>query len=534
MTAVAEPIQTATESPAAITAPAAAEGSTRPSEKDQRERAMIDASARGPVITFFSTALFWLLVSCMFGHYALCRMVEPTATPWFLELLATIWNTVIGTLTGIAGGQQYVKWEISDSPILTYGRLWPAFTTSLIYGWASLAGLGVATWLMGRLARVSIKLPGLVQLGAWTWNAGVLVSVVSILGGYNTGLEYFEMHRGGRLLLFVGYILIAVWGIILFRYRRDPQPYISVWYLVSAFFLFPWYFGTADALGGMPEIRGVMQNLVNAWYVNGLFLFWIGGIGLAAAYYLIPKVINRPVHSYPLASIGFWTYLVFGGLQAGTRLNGGPIPAWIITIGIAASILSLVPLVCVATNLLQTLNSRGDYVAKSPTVRFTAVGVFAFVIAGALAVITSLRSIDALTHHTPFRSGQMLLLLLGFFTMVMFGAMYYIMPRLMGCEWLSRRLIRWHFLSTAYGAGLLVVLMICAGLSLGFALNDPEVPGSSIPALSTPFLPLTSLGWLFFTVGSVIFTGHYILMRLRIGQPAGEPTLFKTHTEGGH
>jgi cbb3-type cytochrome oxidase subunit 1 len=87
--------------------------------------------------------------------------------------------------------------------------------------------------------------------------------------------------------------LIGVWGLILFRYKRTAAPYISVSYLVAAWFLFPWFFGTTDALSST-VVAGVMKNVVNAWYQGGLFNLWLGSLGLAAAYYFLPNVFNQP------------------------------------------------------------------------------------------------------------------------------------------------------------------------------------------------------------------------------------------------
>ena len=477
------------------------------------ERALIDQSARGPVLTFFTTAIFWLLVSSVLGYIASKKLHAPSGVlgPEFLYKFLHI--------------QGMMEW-IFDR--LTYGRVWPAYTTALIYGWCSLAGMGVATWLIGRLTRVSIKAPAVLQFGAWFWNAGVAAGVITILCGYNSGLEYFEMHRAARLCLFIGYLFVGIWGLILFRYRRQVAPYISVWYLAGAFFLFPWFFGTADILSSM-QLGGVMKNVVNAWYQTGLFNLWFGCIGLASAYYLIPKVINRPIYSYNLASIGFWSWVFLSGLTAMTKLSGGPVPAYLVTISIAASILLIIPIVTLTTNFARTMKGHTGMMASSPTLRFTFVGTVFFSIAAALSVITSLRSVDSFTHFTAWSYGQVHMVVLGFFSMVMFGAIYYITPRLVGCEWLSRTFIKLHFFGTAYGAGTIIVLFLIGGLATGFDLNEPtagKMDFSNVNGIGNAYMPVkTYIGYVLFGVAQIIFAIHFLFMRLRIGQPAGEPTL---------
>ena len=469
------------------------------------ERALIDQSARGPVLTFFTTGIFWLLVSVVLGF--------------------------------IASKKLHVPEYHSTHSWMTYGRIWPAYTTALIYGWCSLAGMGVATWLIGRLTRVAIKAPGILQWGAWFWNVGVAAAVITILSGYNSGLEYFEMHSAAKLCMFIGFLLIGVWGLILFRYKRTAAPYISVSYLVAAFLLFPLFFGSAAALDSTSAMTGVMKNVVNAWYQGGLFNLWFGCIGIAAAYYFIPKVINRPVYSYNLANIGFWSWVFLGGLTAMTKLSGGPVPAYLVTISIAASILLIIPIVTLTTNFVRTMKGHTENMAYSPTLRFVFVGTIFFSIAASLNVLSALRSVDSYTHFTPWAHGQVHAMVLGFFSMVMFGAIYYITPRLVGCEWLSRTFIKWHFLGTAYGGGTIIALFLLSGIFMGFTLNEPaaveEPSGTAIwnffnVPQNAGFCNAvkTYIGYFFFGIAQFIFAIHFLFMRLRIGQPAGEPTLF--------
>jgi cytochrome c oxidase cbb3-type subunit I len=481
------------------------------------ERTLIDQSARGPVLTFFSTAIFWLLVSTVLGYIASKKLHVPEfvlGPEWLYKALG---------LNGLVHA-------IFDNNF-TYGRVWPAYNTALIYGWCSLAGMGVATWLIGRLCRVSITSPSVLQFGAWFWNAGVALGVIMILGGYNTGLEYFELHRAARACIFIGYLLIGIWGLILFRYKRTAAPYISVSYLVAGFFLFPWFFGATDLLSSA-VMPGVMKNVINAWYQGGLFNLWFGSLGLAAAYYFIPKVINQPIYSYNLAKIGFWGWIFLGGLTAMTKLSGGPIPAYLVTISIAASILTLIPIACLAVNFSRTMTGHTDKMAYSPTLRFVYVGTIFFAISAALGVLGALRSVNSYTQFTTWDYGVKHTLLIGFFSMVMFGAIYYITPRLVGCEWLSRTFIKFHFLGTAYGGVTIIGLFLFSGLAAGFTLHDSTVDGAreftfanAIQNSGWGNSVKTYIGYTFFGLAQLIFAIHFVFMRLRIGQPAGEPTL---------
>lgn len=466
------------------------------------ERARVDASASTPVLTFFFFGLAWLLVATIFGFIASWKLQNPNV--------------------------------LADWQFLTYGRIVPAFNASFTYGWCSLAGMGVAIWLMGRLCRTPVRFPGALILGAIFWNIGLFQAVVGILIGKNTGLEYMEIPRPAAWMMFIGYFFVGIPGAALYKQRKTKAVYISVWYLLGAFFWFPWLFFTSHVLLGQPELRGVMQNVVAAWFASGLNNYWFTAIGLAAVYYLIPKVINRPIHSYNLASIGFWSWAIFGGLTAMTRLSGGPVPAWLVTLSISSSIMLIIPLVTVGKNFLKTMEGNYQMVYHSPTTRFTFFGAVIFCIATALSIIFSLRSSDSIVHFTMFNSAMNDLLLYSFYSMVMFGAIYYITPRLVGCEWLSSSLIKLHFLGSAYGGAMAVAVMLFAGLAAGSRALDENSLFSQILFNTKAYFSGRTIALFLVTIGHTAFGLHFLLMLLRIGQPAGAPTLISPLDKEDH
>lgn len=461
-------------------------------QPEHSNRAQVDSSLRSPLLFFYATAILWLLVATFLGFAASVKLHRP-------EFLASC-------------------------PLTTYGRMWPAFLNALTYGWASLAGLATALWLLARMCRVPLKNSGILTLGGVIWNLGVAYGVGAILMGNSTGHLWLEIPRSASFLLLVGYSLIAVWGLVMFRSRREGYVYISVWYLVGALLWFPWAY--LSALVFMPNIAGVMQAVVEANFAQNLFGLWFGALGLGIIYYLIPKVLGRPVYSHSLASIGFWSYAFLFAWTGAIRLVGGPLPAWQITISIAASILLLIPIACVTCNYLLTLKGNFHQVNHSPTIRFSIFAAIAWTLSGVAMVFTSLRSVSKVVHFTVMHSAQTHLVLYAFFSMVIFGAMYYIVPRLTGCEWLSASFIRIHFWGSAYGIGMITVMLVVGGIVQGFALDNPTVSSVAVVERTIPFLVAQSLGWLLLTASHFVLAFHFLLMLLRRGRPGGLPTLF--------
>ncbi len=467
-------------------------------EIEQIDRAIIDASARTPVLFLYTTALMWLLVATVLGFISSIKLHHPDF--------------------------------FGDWSWMTYGRVRPAYIDCLAYGWGIPAGLGTAIWLMARLCRVSLRAPMMLVFGTAFWHIGVAAGLVGILSGNSTGFDLLEFPRFAAAIMFVGYSLMAVWGVVMFRLRRPGHIYISLWYILGAFFWFPWFFAAAYLMHGTMS-TGVMGAVVTAWYGQNLMSLWFAMVGLGAVYYLIPKVIGRPVHSYSLASLGFWSLAFVSGWTGMTHHTGGPLPAWLITVSIVATILMIIPIATVTLNYALTMRGSYHMVHNSPTVRFVVFGAIAWSVAGLLAVITSMRSVDRITHFTHVSSANTHLMLYAFYSMVIFGSMYYIIPRLVGCEWLSASFIQIHFWGSAYGIGLAVVMLFIGGVNQGLAWNNPQLSPVDVVQTQTPYLIGASVAWILLASAHFIFLLHFLAMLLRLGQPGGQPTLFATDEE---
>src|SRR4026209_413627 len=255
---------------------------------EQVERALIDASTRLPVLFFYASAIVWLLLGTL--------------------------------LAGLTSFKLHAPDLLSNLSFLTWGRVRPAHMNVMVYGWASMAGIGTAIWLMARLCRTTLRYPLLLGAGAGFWELGVLLGVGGILLGDSTGYQWLDFASYAAIVLFVAYTLVASWAVLMFRFRRGEQIYITQWYLLGAFLWFPWLYAAGQLMLFVVPVQGVLQAAVGWWYANNLLFLWFGAIGLGTAYYMIPKVIGRPVYSYHLAMIGFWTYALFSswtGMQIG-------------------------------------------------------------------------------------------------------------------------------------------------------------------------------------------------------------------------
>src|SRR5205807_8140473 len=153
-------------------------------DAEQLERARIDASTRVPVLMFYASAMVWLLIGTLLTVLVSFKTHSPD---WFSEI-----------------------------SFLTWGRLRPVLVNVMIYGWASMAAMGTAIWLMARLCRTTLRHPLLIVAGVWFWNIGVLIGVIGILMGYSTGYDWLEFSPYAAVVFFVSFFLIMSWVWLLF------------------------------------------------------------------------------------------------------------------------------------------------------------------------------------------------------------------------------------------------------------------------------------------------------------------------------
>lgn len=452
-------------------------------------RQEIDASCGIPVLVFYTTAVIWLLVGSLLGFLASFKMHDPQ------------------TLTGLFG---------IDFGWLNFGRIRPAHLNVVGYGWANIAGVGTAIWLMARLSGTTLRYPLLVTAAGVLYNIGVLSGTIGILIGQGNSIEWLEFPPYATFMIFLAYAIIGIWAVDMFMNRTTKHVYVSQWYLMAGFFWFPWLYGTAqilllDPLWSEPA-SGAVQGIVNWWYGHNALGLWFTPIGLATAYYMIPKVIGRPVHSYHLSFIGFWTLAFFYAWNGAHHLIGGPVPAWIVTASVVASVMMVIPVCTVAINHHITMKGHFHLLKYSPTLRFVVFGAMAYTLTSLQGSMMAVPYINKTTHFTHYTVGHAHIGLYGFFTMVMFGAMYYIVPRLVGSEWKSARLINIHFWLSAAGILLMFGVLTLGGWIQGVLLNDASWNFSEITQITIPWLRGRSLSGAMLTIAHLVFAFHFMLM----------------------
>ncbi len=458
--------------------------------EDLQQRAVIDRSAKLPVLFFFVSGTLWLLGSCLLGFLASIAQHSPS---------------------------------VFDCALMNWGRLQPAFINAMVYGWGFQAAFGVMIWIMARLCRCPVKNPATVLIAGHAWNIGVTLGLYNIFSGQQAPGEWLEFGQISWLLLLVSFSIIAVWLVAMFVSRPKGADYVSQWYLIGACIWFPWTYITAQVFTHFNSGSGLHAAAVGAWYPNTLLALFFAPVAIGAAYYLVPKIVGRPIHSYQLATVGFWSLAILGGWTGMQKLVGTPLPAWMPAISGMAQILLLIPVICVGWNHFMTVRGHHGIVTASPTLRFTFFSAIFYVTSHLIGALLTL-----LARYTQFTIAQdafQITSLYAYFTMAMFGAFYFIVPRLTGCEWLSGTWIRRHFWFNAYGSIALGILLLVGGLAQGQSIDTWNDTIAGAVENSRGYLVGRTVAWVFIGLSNLIFFFHLVLMVLRLGRRSEQATL---------
>lgn len=450
-----------------------------------------DASSAFPVFMFIAFACMWLLVGSAAGLVSSIKLHEP-------------------------------DWLVSQ-PWMTFGRLRTVHLNAVLYGWITNASLGTILWMLPRL--LSTRLAGGIwaMIGGALINIGIAGGVGAIATGWTDGMEYLEIPWQIAIFIFVGFVFVILSVLFTLADRKVEHLYVSAWYMVSALLWIALLF----LVGKLPGVHtGVQQATTNWWYGHNVLGLWFTPVSVGAIYYFLPKIIGRPVSSYNLSILGFWTLAFFYGQVGGHHLIGGPIPGWLTTLSIVQSVMMVIPVIAFSINMGGTLWGRMHMARYSPTLRFMMFGGLMYLASSLQGSIEALRSVNQIVHFTHHTVGHAHLGAYGFVSMVLFGAIYYMMPRVLNWEWPYPKLIALQFWLAAIGIAIYFSGLSIGGYLQGEAMLDARRPFMDSVILMAPYLVSRTVGGSLMVLSHLIFVGHFLAMALRFGPVRTGAALF--------
>ena len=430
---------------------------------------------------------------------------EDTTVKWFL-LGAVCYFAVVGIIALIIAAKFVWPQFLGSISYFTYGRMRPLHVNGMLFGWLLAADMGLAYYLVPRLCGVKLWSEKLGVATSILWNVIILSAIVTLLGGYQKGLEYADLPTPVAVLVVIAWIMFGTNIFMTILNRKYEQMYVSTWYLMGTILWTAFVYLTGNFATLLPGVTGVNQANLNWMYTHNAVGLIFTPAGLAVAYYFIPRASNSPLYSHKLSMIGFWS-LAFVYVWTGAHhMLHGPISEWLQTIAIVFSVMLLIPVWAVVYNFIATMKGQWHQLGDNVSLKFLMSGTIFYLLTCFQGPMHSLRSVNAIVSKTDWIPGHAHMAVLGTFSFMAMACVYYVTPRIFHTKLHSETLANWSFwLFLIGGIGMFTALWL-GGFWQGWQWNNP-----SIPFIDT-VVALEPVWMVRFLSGIIIFSGIVLFM----------------------
>jgi len=366
-------------------------------------------------------------------------------------IATTVWG-LVGMLVGLLIAIQLFAPSFNfDIPFLTFGRIRPLHTNAVIFAFVGNAIFMGVYYSLQRLCKARMFSDMLSNIHFWGWQLIIVAAAITLPLGITTSKEYAELEWPIDIAIALVWIAFGInmFGTII--KRREKHMYVAIWFYIAT-----WVTVTVlhvvnsieipvTFLKSYPIYAGVQDALVEWWYGHNAVAFFLTTPYLGLMYYFLPKAANRPIYSYKLSIVHFWS-LVFIYIWAGPHhLLYSALPDWAQSLGTVFSIMLIAPSWGGMINGLLTLRGAWDRVRESPILKFMVVAVTAYGMATFEGPMLSLKNVNAIAHFTDWIIAHVHVGALGWNGFLTFGILYWLVPKLWKTNLYSKKLANFHF-----------------------------------------------------------------------------------------
>ncbi|MCU0791665.1 MAG: cytochrome-c oxidase, cbb3-type subunit I [Opitutaceae bacterium] len=400
-------------------------------------------------------------------------------------LLATIIWGVVGMLVGVLIASQLNFWRANfDLPWLTFGRLRPLHTNAVIFAFVGNMMFAGVYYSTQRLVKARLASDFLSSLHFWGWQAIIVSAAITLPLGFSRGKEYAELIWPINIAVAGIWVVFAVNFFWTLARRQERNLYVAIWFYIGTIITVAMLYIVnhlslpTSLTHSYPIFGGVQDALVQWWYGHNAVAFFLTTPILGIMYYFLPKAAERPVYSYRLSVIHFWS-LVFVYIWAGPHhLLNTALPDWLQTLGMTFSLMLWAPSWGGMLNGLLTLRGAWDKLRTEPVLKFFAAAVTFYGMATFEGPLLSIKSVNALGHYTDWIIGHVHAGALGWNGFMAAGMIYWLVPRLWNKPLYSTALANIHFWLGIVGILLYVAAMWVSGITQGLMLNATAEGGT--------------------------------------------------------
>ncbi|MDM1045379.1 cytochrome-c oxidase, cbb3-type subunit I [Myroides sp. 1354] len=447
-------------------------------------------------------------------------------------LYASIFFGAIGMLVGLLLAVMFIFPNLTDGiPWLSYGRLRPLHTNAVIFAFVGNAIFAGVYYSLQRLCKSRMYSDVLSNIHFFGWQAIIAAAAITLPLGFTTSKEYAELEWPIDIAIAVIWVTFGINMIMTIINRRERHIYVAIWFYLATFVtvavlhIFNSLELPVHGLKSYSVYAGVQDALVQWWYGHNAVAFFLTTPFLGLMYYFLPKAANRPVYSYRLSIIHFWS-LIFLYIWAGPHhLLYSALPEWAQNLGVVFSVMLIAPSWGGMINGLLTLRGVWDKVRVDPVLKFFVVGITGYGMATFEGPMLSLKNVNAIAHYTDWIVAHVHVGALAWNGFMTFGMIYWLIPRMTKTELYSKTLANFHFWIGTLGIILYTIPLYVAGFSQHLMWKDFDPSGTlkygnfleTVTAIM-PMYVMRAIGGSFYLIGLFVLI-YLVYKTVRAGKP---------------
>lgn len=425
---------------------------------------------------------------------------------WYLGC-AAFW-LVFGTTIGEYLGIKFVAPDVDHQSWLSFGRLRPVHTNAVFWGWSSLAMLGLGHYVVTVVSNTPLASLKKGWIALWLINAAVVLGTASLMMGINNGGGEYREYVWPVMALFGGGLLLSLINFIQTVAKRITREiYISNWYMISALM----FTLVITVIAYWPTWQnGLGETIVQGYYMHQGVGMWFMLFSLGIVYYFLPQQLNKPIYSYSLGILAFWTQIIFYTVIGTHHFVFSSIPWTLQTIAIVGSMGMVIPVIAGTTNFLMTFKGDFNKIAGSYTLPFYLVGIVFYFTGSFQGTAEAFRYTNLLWHFTDFTVAHSHITMYGIIAFLLWGSIYALIPRLTGKE-PSQVMVGAHFWMAFIGLLFYSVPLMIGGTLRGLMWMEGR-PFMESVTMMFPYWLWRAIGGTMMWLSHLIFAYNFYRM----------------------
>ncbi|MFL4456410.1 cytochrome-c oxidase, cbb3-type subunit I [Brucella melitensis] len=493
-------------------------------------------------ILFATLAIFTILLMRNADYGLTPKKVDQSTYmdgPIRYGVIATVFWGVVGFLVGVLIAAQLAFPDLNLQPYFNFGRLRPVHTSAVIFAFGGNALICSSFYVVQRTCRARLFGGDLAWFVFWGYQLFIVMAATGYLLGITQSREYAEPEWYVDIWLTIVWVayLVVFMGTLL--RRKEPHIYVANWFYLSFIITIAMLHIINNlaipvsflGVKSYSAFAGVQDAVTQWWYGHNAVAFFLTVPFLAMMYYFVPKQANRPVYSYRLSIVHFWS-IIFLYIWAGPHhLHYTAVPDWAQMLGMVFSIMLWMPSWGGMINGLMTLSGAWDKVRTDPIIRLMVAAIAFYGMATFEGPMLSIKAVNSLSHYTDWTIGHVHAGALGWNGMISFAAVYYLAPKLWNRQRLySIRMVNWHFWLATLGIVLYASSMWVAGIQQGLMWREYDNQGFLVYSFAEtvlamfPYYVIRTIGGVFYLTGGLLMAWNVyqtIRGRLRNEAPMG-------------